>query len=136
MTDVVEQGAQLGKKPASSAASPLASSAAFGAFAIAFAIAAPIIYVVSELGGFPVFTYHPGTGRIDLGFAAARANEGPAMYWYGWLATTIAGASLAGLAASLLPVNFVARIPLFLIWLLPLLVLPILAYALMPFWTR
>jgi hypothetical protein len=58
------------------------------------------------------------------------------MYWYGWLATTLIGASLAGLIATLLPRNVTAKIPLFLIWLLPLLVLPILAYALMPFWTR
>lgn len=117
-------------------ASPLASSATFGAFAIVFAIAAPVIYVASELGGFPLFTYHPGTGRIDLGFAAARPNEGPAMYWYGWLATTLAGAALAGLVAAFLPRGVTARIPLFLIWLLPLLALPILAYVLMPFWTR
>jgi hypothetical protein len=131
MTDVVEPRVKLG-----ASASPLASSGAFGAFAIVFAIAAPVIYVASELGGWPLFTYHPGTGRIDFGFAAARANEGPAMYWYGWLATTLIGASIAGLAAALLPRQVTARIPLFLIWLLPLLVLPILAYALMPFWTR
>lgn len=130
MTDAVGQRAKLAGGP------PLASSAAFGVFAIVFAIAAPAIYVASELGGFPLFTYHPGTGRIDFGFAAARPNEGPAMYWYGWLATTLAGAALAGLAAALLPRNATAKIPLFLIWLLPLLVLPILAYALMPFWTR
>jgi hypothetical protein len=131
MTDAVEPRAKLG-----TTASPLASSAAFGAFAVVFAIAAPVIYVASELGGFPLFTYHPGTGRIDFGFAAARANEGPAMYWYGWLATTLIGASLSGLIATLLPRTITAKLPLFLIWLLPLLVLPILAYALMPFWTR
>jgi hypothetical protein len=131
MTEAVEQRAKPGV-----GGLPLASSAAFGAFAIVFAIAAPAIYVASELAGFPLFTYHPGTGRIDFGFAAARSNEGPAMYWYGWLATTLIGATLAGLVAALLPRNVTVRIPLFLIWLLPLLALPILAYALMPFWTR
>jgi hypothetical protein len=128
---VVEQRA-----PASATASPLASSPAFGAFAIVFAIAAPVIYAASELGGFPLFTYHPGTNRIDFGWAAARPNEGPAMYWYGWLATTLLASAFAGLVAAFLPRNITARIPLFLIWLLPLLVLPILAYALIPFWTR
>jgi hypothetical protein len=132
MTVATEPRAQANSKHVS----PLASSSAFGAFAIVFAIAGPLVYVVSELGGVPLFTYHPGTGRIDFGFAAARPNEGPAMYWYGWLATTLIGASLAGLIATLLPPNVTAKIPLFLIWLLPLLVLPILAYALMPFWTR
>ena len=69
-------------------------------------------------------------------FAIVFAIAAPAMYWYGWLATTLIGAAIAGLAATLLPRNVIGRIPLFLIWLLPLLVLPILAYALMPFWTR
>lgn len=128
---VVEQRA-----PVSATASPLASSPALGVFAIVFAIAAPVLYLASELGGFPLFTYHPGTNRIDFGWAAARPNEGPAMYWYGWLATTLLASTLAGLVAAFLPRNITARIPLFLIWLLPLLVLPILAYALMPFWTR
>ena len=110
------------------------ASAAFGTFAVVFAIATPIIYLASELGGFPLFTYHPGTNHIDLGFAAARAGEGPAMYWYGWLATTLIGAAALGWLATLLPRRVSDRIPLFLIWLLPLPALAILAYVLMPFW--
>jgi hypothetical protein len=113
----------------------LGASPSFGAFAIVFAIAAPVIYVASELANLPLFTYHPGTGRIDLGWAAARANEGPAMYWYGWVATMLIGSAVLGAAAARFP-NLGQRIPLFLVWLLPLLALPILAYALMPFWTR
>ena len=114
---------------------PLAASPAFATFAIVFAIAAPIIYVVSELGSFPLFTYHPGTGRIDFGWTPARANEGPAMYWYGWIATMLIGSAALGGIAARFP-SLGRRIPLFLIWLLPLLALPILAYVLMPFWTR
>jgi hypothetical protein len=113
----------------------LGASPSFGTFAIVFAIAAPVIYVASELANLPLFTYHPGTGRIDLGWAAARANEGPAMYWYGWVATMLIGSAVLGAAAARFP-NLGQRIPLFLVWLLPLLALPILAYALMPFWTR
>jgi len=113
----------------------LATSPAFGTFAIVFTIAAPIIYVVSEVAGWPLFTYHPATNRIDFGWAAPRPNEGPAMYWYGWVATMLIGASLLGIVAAGFP-RLRVRIPLFLIWLLPLLALPILAYGLMPFWTR
>jgi len=116
--------------------STLASSRAFGTFAIVFAIATPILYVASELGGVPLFTYHPGTNRIDFGWAAARANEGPAMYWYGWIATTLIGAVALGGLATLLPRRAGEKIPLFLIWLLPLPALAVLAYVLMPFWTR
>lgn len=122
--------------PGAAKSSSLASSAAFGVFAVVFAITAPVIYVVSELAALPLFTYHPGTNRIDLGWAAARPNEGPAMYWYGWIATTLIGATVLGYLATLLPRHLTDKIPLFLIWLLPLLALAILAYALMPFWTR
>lgn len=116
--------------------SSLGASEAFGTFAIVFAIATPIIYVASELGGWPLFTYHPGVNRIDFGWAAARANEGPAMYWYGWIATTLIVAALLGWLASLLRRRVSDKIPLFLIWLLPLPALAILAYVLMPFWTH
>jgi hypothetical protein len=57
------------------------------------------------------------------------------MYWYGWIATMLIGSTLVGAVAARFP-NFGERIPLFLVWLLPLLALPILAYVLMPFWTR
>jgi len=131
MTSVVEPGAATREKRISS----LATSRAFGTFAIVFAIAAPVIYVVSEIANLPLFTYHPGTGRLDLGWAPARPNEGPDMYWYGWIATMLIGSGLVGAVAARFP-NFGERIPLFLVWLLPLLALPILAYVLMPFWTR
>jgi hypothetical protein len=116
--------------------SSLASSEAFGSFAIVFAIASPIVYVVSELGRLPLFTFHPGTNRIDFGWADAHPGQGPAMYWYGWLATTLIVAALLGWLATLLPRRAAKKIPLFLIWLLPLPALAILAYVLMPFWTH
>ncbi len=131
MTAVVEQRVATGANKISSSG----TSRAFGTFAIVFAIAAPVIYVASELANVPLFTYHPGTGRVDFGWAAARANEGPAMYWYGWIATMLIGSALFGGVAALFP-RLSERIPLFLIWLLPLVALPVLAYALMPFWTR
>ena len=113
-----------------------AATSAFAAFAIAVAIATPVIYVIAEIGGFPLFTYHPGTNRFDLGWAAARANEGPAMYWYGWIATTIIGDVIVGTLAAVAARGAVQKIPLFLIWLLPLAALAILAWVLMPFWTK
>jgi hypothetical protein len=131
MTVVVERDVPTRDRKTSS----LGASPAFGTFAIVFAIAAPVIYVASELANLPLFTYHPGMGRIDFGWAPPRANEGPAMYWYGWIATMLIGSALLGAAMARFP-NLGQRLPLFLVWLLPLLALPILAYALMPFWTR
>jgi hypothetical protein len=131
MTVVADPGTATREKKTSSLASP-----SLGTFTIVFAIAAPIIYVVSELANLPLFTYHPGTGRIDFGWAAPRANEGPAMYWYGWIATMLISSALLGALTSRFLPGLGGKLPLFLIWLLPLLALPILAYGLMPFWTR
>ena len=131
MTSVVESRAATRESKSSS----LANSPGFGTFALVFAIAAPIIYVISELASLPLFTYHPGTGRVDFGWAPPRPNEGPAMYWYGWIATMLIGSTVLGAAASRFS-KLGEKIPLFLIWLLPLLAIPILAYVLMPFWTR
>lgn len=120
-------------KPASSS---LAASAKFKTFAIVFSLTAPILYVLCELLSLPLFTYHPATNRVDLGWAPGRSGEGPAMYWYGWTATMLIGCTVLGWLATLLPERVVNKIPLALIWILPVLALAPLAWALMPFWTR
>jgi hypothetical protein len=115
-------------------ATSLASSAAFRAFAVVFAIATPVIYVICEMRNWPLFTYHPGTDRVDLGRAAAVKDEGPAMYWYGWTANTLIGGAILGLIAAKLPESATRRIPLALVWIVPLAAIPILIYALRFFW--
>ena len=111
-----------------------ATSAAFRAFATVFAITTPVIYVICEMANLPLFTYHPGTGRVNLGWAAAVRDEGPAMYWYGWTANTLIGGAILGLLAAKLPESATRRIPLALVWLVPLAAIPILVYALRFFW--
>ena len=115
-------------------ATTLASSIAFRTFATVFAIATPIIYTICEMMNWPLFTYHPGTNKVNLGWAAAVRDEGPAMYWYGWTATTLIGAAVLGLVATRLPESTVRKIPLALVWITPLAVIPILIYALRFFW--
>jgi hypothetical protein len=61
---------------------------------------------------------------------------GPAMYWYGWTGVTLVAGFIVGLLATLLPEGVVKKIPLALLWLLPILALLPLAYSLMPFWTK
>ena len=115
-------------------AASLATSTAFRTFATVFAIATPIIYVICEMRNIPVFPYHPGTGRLDLGFAPAVKDEGPAMYWYGWTVATLLGAGVLGLIAAKLPESATKRIPLALVWIAPLAAVPVLIYALRFFW--
>jgi hypothetical protein len=115
-------------------ASSLAGSTAFERFAIVCAVATPILYVIIELANWPLFTYHPGTGRVDLGLAPPIKNEGPVMYWYGWTATMLIASGVLGLIGAALPQSVVRKIPLSLIWILPLLAIPILIYTLRSFW--
>ena len=119
-----------------SSASSLATSAKFRTFAIVFALAAPVLYVLCDLFSLPLFTYHPATNRVDLFWAPGRSGEGPAMYWYGWTATTLIGGAILGWLATLLPENIIKKIPLALIWLLPILAMFPLVWSLMPFWTK
>ena len=89
----------------------LASSTAFKTFAIVFGFGTAALYVTCDMMNWPLFTYHPATNQVDLFYARARQGEGPAMYWYGWTATSMLAAAVLGLLATLF-------------------------YSLMPFWTR
>jgi hypothetical protein len=66
-----------------------------------FAAAYAIAYVVAVHGNYALFTYHPAIGEFGLGVEKGR--DGPAMYWYGWLATAGVVATLSGAAAALVP---------------------------------
>ena len=112
------------------------SSPKLRTFVVVFSIAAAVLYVLCDLLGLPLFSFHPATNRIELGYALPRRNEGPVMYWYGWTATTLLGATALGFLATLLPEKMTRSIPLFLLWLLPLVAIPILVWTLMPFWTK
>ena len=120
--------------PAATNASSLASSVKFRTFALVFGMATPVIYVISDIANLPLFTYHPGTNRVNLGWAAVVRNEGPAMYWYGWTATTLIASAFLGLLATLLPAHVARKVPLSLTWIAPLALIPVLIYALRFFW--
>jgi hypothetical protein len=82
----------------------------------------------------PLFTYHPGTNRVDFWWAAARSGEGPAMYWYGWTVTTLIVSTVVGFLATLLPESTAKKLPLLLVWLLPILAIPYLIWDLRQWW--
>ena len=117
-------------------AKSLASSPAFKTFAIVFGFATAALYVLCDMMGWPLFSYHPATNRVELFYARPRQGEGPVMYWYGWTATAMLGAAALGMLATLLPQQIAEKIPLALVWIVPVLAIPLLFYSLMPFWTR
>jgi hypothetical protein len=110
------------------------TSSRFGTFALVFGIFFGILYVICDMAALPMFTYHPGTGRIDPGFARAVRDEGPAMYWYGWIANSALGASILGVLATLLPETIRRKFPLALAWVVPIVLLPLLIYSLKFYW--
>jgi hypothetical protein len=114
----------------------MAVSAKFGTFAAVFAISATVLYVLCDMLGFTLFTYHPATGRFEWGYTQPRRGEGPVMYWYGWVVMTLLGASVLGGLATVLPDRVARKMPLVLVWLVPVLAIPPLFYSLMSFWTR
>ena len=58
------------------------------------------------------------------------------MYWYGWTATSMLGASVLGVLATFLPGHVSRKITLALVWIVAVLAIPLLFYSLMPFWTK
>ena len=120
------------KAPAS--ATSLASSTAFRNFAIAFAITTPVIYVICEMANWPLFSYFPAVNRIVWGYEPGSDEYGPVMQWYGWTATTMIAAGIISLLATKLPESAVKKIPLALVWILPVVAVPILIYSLRFYW--
>ena len=123
-------------RPVATASKSLASSTAFKTFAIVFGFGTAALYVACDMMNWPLFTYHPATNQVDLFYAPPRRGEGPAMYWYGWTATSMLAAAVLGVLATFLPEHITRKIPLALVWIVPVLAIPLLFYSLMPFWTR
>jgi len=111
------------------------ASSKFGTFVTAFSITGPVVYCLTQFFNYPLFTFHPATNRIVWGYEAARSGEGPNMLWYGWSATTILIAAVLGIIAMMLPERIIRKIPLSLVWILPILSIPYIVYSLMPWWT-
>ena len=114
--------------------SSLASSTKVRTFAITFAIAGTVIYLLCLEFNWPLFTFHPATNRVGWGWEAGRSGEGPAMYWYGWTATALVASAVISFLATLLPESVTRRLPLILVWLLPILAIPYLIYDLRQWW--
>jgi hypothetical protein len=114
--------------------SSLAASVRFKTFALTFSTSGPVVYCVCQFFNLPLFTLHPATNRIVWGYEGPRPGEGPNMLWYGWTASTLLVAAAVGIIAMMLPESVSRKIPLALIWLLPILAIPYIAYSLMPWW--
>ena len=98
----------------------------FASFAVVFGIAYSIAYVVAVEGNYALFTYHPAIKEFGAG--VQKAKDGPAMYWYGWMATAAIAASLAGVLAASLPESLTRRLGPGLTWIVALAVMAFFCY--------
>ena len=81
-----------------------------------FSAAFTIFYAISVELNLALLTYHPRLGEFGLWTQPSR--DGPAMHWYGWLATAALAAGLATLLA--LPVLKRVALPVWVGWAIPL----------------
>lgn len=86
-------------------------------FSTTFAAAATIIYFLAVQQNWALFTYHPALGTFEA--LAAPAKAGPAMYWYGWMATAALGGGAIAALVSALPDAVTRRIWPGLAWAVP-----------------
>jgi hypothetical protein len=103
-------------------------------FAIVFATVAPIVYVIAVEKNFALITYHPMNYSFGLG--AQPPGDGPAMYWFGWMATAALAGGAAGVIASFLPATLTRFLRPVLAWVVPAGVIAAFAYLLHDYFLR
>ncbi len=86
--------------------------------AVVFAVAFAVAYTLAVWNNYAVFTYHPSLNEIAWGVEKSR--DGPAMYWYGWIATAVLCALGTCAMAALIPLRLVQRAWPGWVWLAPL----------------
>jgi hypothetical protein len=99
-----------------------------------FAASFAVLYGLCDVWRWPMFSYYPATGRMDWGWTPETADDGPAMYWYGWIASSFIGALASALTVMGLPVGVRRLISLHIAWIIPLFMIPVMAYTLRVYW--
>jgi hypothetical protein len=102
--------------------------------AIVFTVAFAVAYMFAVWKNYALFTYHPTLGTVAWGVEKPR--DGPAMYWYGWLATAAIAALAACLVASVVPERFARRVWTGWSWAAPIGVLVFFAWLLRGYFLR
>ena len=102
--------------------------------AMVFSAAYALAYVVAVWKNLALFTYHPVAGT--LAFGVEKPQDGPAMYWFGWMATAAMAALAACAIAALVPPRFASRRVSAWAWAIPLGVLVFFSYLLRGYFLR
>lgn len=105
-------------------------------FSIVFSLFAPLTYFLSDLFKFPLLTYYPATDELYWGWRAFSEESGPAMYWYGWLLSSILLSSALSLLVLAVYKFSTSKLVLLshLTWLVILGIIPFLIQSLKFYW--
>jgi len=104
-------------------------------FVTVFAAVCSVVYILAVYKNYALFTYHPASGQFGPG-AEKAGPDGPAMYWYGWIATSGIAGAIAGLLACALPRGLAQRVWPGWSWVVPLTGIAILLYILRNYFLR
>jgi hypothetical protein len=102
-----------GARAAVAPTSTTAVTSKFGTFAITFGIAFAILYTLFERQNWPLFTYHPAIDRWDFWRQPGIPEDGPPMFWYGWVVLSAAAAAVLGFIATIVPPRWLYRVTAF-----------------------
>ena len=105
-----------------------------GFLAIVFTAVFAVAYVIAVWQNYALFTYHPVPGTLAMG--VEKSHDGPAMYWFGWMATAAIAGLSACLVASVVPERMAKGVGSGWSWAVPLGVLLFFAYLLRGYFLR
>jgi hypothetical protein len=103
-------------------------------FATIFSVSFSSSYVLADIYKAPFFSYYPATHRFALGWTPSTMDDGPAMYWYGWLLTSLLIALTCALIVRMVPSSISKRMPASISWMVPVALIPVLFYSLKFYW--
>jgi hypothetical protein len=102
--------------------------------AMVFAITYVIVYLLAIWHNYALFTYHPTLGEI--GWGVEKSRDGPAMYWYGWMATAALAALGTTVIGALVPARLLQRLWSGWTWVVASAVLLLIVYMLRNYFLR
>jgi hypothetical protein len=103
-------------------------------FAVTFAVVYAVAYVIAVEKNYALFTYHPALQ--EFGFLVQPPRDGPAMYWYGWIATSAIAALVVSLIACAIPEGMTKRLWSGWSWAIPVAVMIVFSYLLKGYFLR
>jgi len=112
----------------------MTTTRSFAVFAIVFAVVYAVAYLIAVEQNYALFTYHPAIE--GFGFLVQPPREGPAMYWYGWIATASIVGLVAGVVACVMPKQMAKRLWSGWSWAVPVGAMFAFGYLLRGFFTR